>query len=84
VAARWPPKGFGTSSASSSNTNHLVANLLIFHNVVTMSKALERLVAEGYALDHVLSRIATHPINHIEELLPWNVAANLSPAAQAA
>jgi len=30
---------------------HLVANLLIFHNVVTMSKALERLVAEGYELD---------------------------------
>ena len=31
--------------------NHLVANLLIFHNVVTMSNALERLAAEGYALD---------------------------------
>jgi len=31
--------------------NHLVANLLIFHNVVTISNALERLVAEGYALD---------------------------------
>ncbi|MGO8718821.1 MAG: Tn3 family transposase [Acidobacteriaceae bacterium] len=31
--------------------NHLVANLLIFHNVVTMSNALGRLVAEGYALD---------------------------------
>ena len=31
--------------------NHLVANLLIFHNVVTMSNALQRLVAEGYELD---------------------------------
>jgi len=31
--------------------NHLVANLLIFHNVVTMSKALERLISEGHALD---------------------------------
>lgn len=31
--------------------NHLVANLLIFHNVVTMSNALGRLVAEGYAWD---------------------------------
>src|ERR1700733_9853332 len=31
--------------------NHLVANLLIFHNVVTMSKALERLIAEGHAVD---------------------------------
>jgi transposase len=35
-------------------------------------------------LRHVLSRIATHPINRIEELLPWNVALNLSPADQAA
>jgi TnpA family transposase len=31
--------------------NHLVANLLIFHNVVTMSKALERLATEGHTLD---------------------------------
>ena len=31
--------------------NHLVANLLIFHNVVTMSKALERMVADGYSVD---------------------------------
>jgi hypothetical protein len=34
--------------------NHLVANLLIFHNVVTMSKALKGLADEGYSLDEEL------------------------------
>ncbi len=38
--------------------NHLVANLLVFHNVVTMTKALQRLEADGGPVsDEVLARV---------------------------
>jgi TnpA family transposase len=39
--------------------NNLVANLLIFHNVVTMTKALERLAADGHKWDEDIAACFT-------------------------
>jgi TnpA family transposase len=46
--------------------NHLVANLVIFHNVVAMTKVLKDLVAEGYTVtEEILERFAPYRTEHI-------------------
>ncbi len=58
------------------------ARAAVFYSLIGTAK-LNGFDPEAY-LRHVLSRIAEHPISRIEELLPWNVAANLSANQHAA
>lgn len=45
------------------------------------SARLNGLDSEAY-LHHVIGRIADHPINRIDELLPWNVTSSLPASAR--
>jgi len=46
--------------------HHLVANLLIFHNVVTLTRALQTLIAEGLEIDEAaLACLSPYQTEHI-------------------
>jgi TnpA family transposase len=46
--------------------NHLVANLVVFHNVVAMTRVLQRLIDEGYPVTpEILARLSPYKTEHI-------------------
>lgn len=56
--------------------NHLVANLLIFHNVVSMTNVINELAKEGYKISHeVLAALSPYQTEHINRF--GNYALNL-------
>jgi len=54
----------------------------VIYSLISTAK-LNGLDPEAY-LREVLTRIADHPINRIEELLPWNLASSVSSANKSA
>jgi len=53
-------------------------DLQMAHKSPVAVEALERI---GAPMRNVLSRIAEHPINRIDELLPWNLARDVAKAS---
>jgi hypothetical protein len=59
--------------------NHLVANILAFHNVVSMTKAIERLKAQGQEIStEVLAALSPHQTAHINV---WTIPAPIPQSA---
>ena len=59
-----------------------VVSAAAIYSLVEAAK-LNGLDPEGY-LREVLGRIADHPINRIDELLPWNIAGSAKGQRRAA
>jgi hypothetical protein len=61
----------GFRKRKSIRYNHLVANLVVFYNVVAMTRGLQALVDEGYPVTpEILARLAPYKIGHINSTAP--------------
>ena len=46
--------------------NHMVANLVVFHNVVSMTQVLQALIDEGYPVTpEIIARLSPYKTEHI-------------------
>jgi hypothetical protein len=60
--------------------NHLVANLLVFHNIVTLSRALDRLQADGLkASAQAMSALTPYQTEHINRFGNYKVNFSRTP-----
>jgi hypothetical protein len=60
--------------------NHLVANILAFHNILSMTKAIDRLKAEGQEIpDEVLAAVSPYQTSHINRFGQYQLYARRAP-----
>jgi hypothetical protein len=60
--------------------HHLAANLLIFHNVVTMTRAMQALIAEGDPIDEeALACLSPYQTEHINRFGRYTLKRDRTP-----
>ena len=53
--------------------NHLVANLLVFHNLVNMTRAMRKMEADGYPVsDKLAASLSPYPTEHMNRFGSYN------------
>jgi Tn3 transposase DDE domain len=53
--------------------NHLVSNLLVFHNLVSMTRAMGKMEADGYPVsDELVASLSPYPTEHINRFGNYN------------